>query len=743
MCLVGIIGAGKAFAAKAEIYLAETGSVRGNYTLYYDADKNTRSGVIVGWTDWDGTGQLDWDTKRAIEKITLHSSMKDARPTNLSSWFESMENLSTIVNLDYLNTSEVTKMAAMFRDCESLEAVDLSHFNTSKVTYMGFYGMFDGCKSIEKLDLRSFDISQLKGDNSTMFSDCESLKTILCDVNWSENPNLDYRDNPMFDGCTSLVGGNGTTYDPDHVALAYARPDVEGQPGYFTESPRYVYGVLSNNNKTLTLYYDKECAARGGNTDWSKNYNSAKEYHVTKIVLDESMKNAKPTSTSFWFGAFTELTEIQHLDYLNTSEVTDMEGMFAYCYALEKADVSHFDTRKVTNMSEMFASCESLSRLDVQGFDTREVTSMYIMFSFCAQVRKLDLRNFNMEKVENAEQMFYGCKELEEILCNDDWSLLNLDNADDMFDGCTSLVGGNGTEYDKNYVDAQYARPDLEGQPGYFTTFDELYGAVSGSTLTLYYDHLRKSRNGLLDWSAFSDQNITKIVVDDAVINVKPTSMKNWFANFSKVTAIEGTNHLNTWDVTDMSGMFSNCSALEAVSITGFLTWDVTDMSNMFLNCKALKEIDLSQINTMAVTNMSGMFSGCEQLTELDVESFFTWEVTNMSKMFYRCKALTTIYCSTDWSFVNSLAEGGAENMFYGCTKLVGGNGTKYSIDHVEEEYARPDEPDDYPGYFTVKENQAIKTVNGDSASYKYIRHGQLIIDRNGHLYNATGARVK
>ena len=39
----------------------------------------------------------------------------------------------------------------------------------------------------------------------------------------------------MFSLCNSLVGGNGTLFDGDHVDKEYARIDKEGTPGYFTD----------------------------------------------------------------------------------------------------------------------------------------------------------------------------------------------------------------------------------------------------------------------------------------------------------------------------------------------------------------------------------------------------------------------------------------------------------------------------------------------------------------------------
>ena len=45
------------------------------------------------------------------------------------------------------------------------------------------------------------------------------------------------------------------------------------------------------------------------------------------------------------------------LSAFDTSEVTNMGGMFTGCSSLTNLDVSNFDTSKVTNMSNMFLNC--------------------------------------------------------------------------------------------------------------------------------------------------------------------------------------------------------------------------------------------------------------------------------------------------------------------------------------------------------------------------------------------------
>ena len=66
-----------------------------------------------------------------------------------------------------------------------------------------------------------------------MFENCSNLRTIYVGEGWSTAAVVNSKN--MFDNCTSLVGGNGTTFDASHTDKEYARIDKPGQPGYFTE----------------------------------------------------------------------------------------------------------------------------------------------------------------------------------------------------------------------------------------------------------------------------------------------------------------------------------------------------------------------------------------------------------------------------------------------------------------------------------------------------------------------------
>ncbi len=145
-------------------------------------------------------------------------------------------------------------------------------------------------------------------------------------------------------------------------------------------------------------------------------------------------------NSDYLFYEFSKLTEIENLNLLDTSNVTNMAGMFYYCDKLTSLDVSKFDTSNVTNMSHMFSVCSGLTSLDVSKFDTSNVTDMRSMFSNCTNLTSLDLSKFDTSKVTNMGYMFSICSKLTSLdLSNFDTS--NVTNMSNMFSGCglTSL----------------------------------------------------------------------------------------------------------------------------------------------------------------------------------------------------------------------------------------------------------------------------------------------------------------
>ena len=423
---------------------------------------------------------------------------------------------SSLTSLDVtgFKTDNVWGMGSMFRDCSSLTSLDLSGFKTDKVTAMGemFYGcsgltsldlsgfktdnvtgmglMFAGCSGLTSLDLSGFktdnvtdmvqmfincsgltslDVTGFKTDNVTdmedMFRGCSSLTTIYAGDGWSTaniEIDLSYL---MFEGCTSLVGGAGTPYDPSHIDHTYARIDGgSDNPGYFTakggaQQPDAAepYAVLSDDNRVLTFYYDDQKTERNGMDVGPFDYHHSPSWYdqrlsITSVVFDNSFAGCTTlTSTAYWFFDLYKLTSITGISNLQTDNVTDMCWMFFLCSSLTSLDVTSFKTDNVTEMHDMFHGCSGLTSLDLSAFNTGNVTDMGSMFNGCRSLTSLDVTGFKTDNVGNMNGMFFGCSSLTSLDVSG-FKTDNVTNMGGMFRGCSSLTSLDLTSFKTDNV---------------------------------------------------------------------------------------------------------------------------------------------------------------------------------------------------------------------------------------------------------------------------------------------------
>ena len=158
------------------------------------------------------------------------SSFNTKNVTSMEYMFSRCSSL-TDLDLSNFNTANVTDMGSMFERCSALTSLDLSNFNTANVTDMTW--MFDSCSALTGLDLSNFNTEKVTNMYG-MFFGSSALTTIYADKTlWSTEGVSE--GGYMFYNCTNLVGGNGTIYDEAHTDSEYARIDLPGQPGYFTD----------------------------------------------------------------------------------------------------------------------------------------------------------------------------------------------------------------------------------------------------------------------------------------------------------------------------------------------------------------------------------------------------------------------------------------------------------------------------------------------------------------------------
>ena len=132
-----------------------------------------------------------------VKKIDLNN-LDTSNVTNMMSMFAICTSLADL-NIRNLKTSNVTNMANMFLSCYALSELDLSNFDTSNVTTM--QGMFAGDRNLKSIKFgQSFDTSNVT-KMGVMFNGCESLTELdVSNFNTSKAIDMNY----MFGGLPNI-----------------------------------------------------------------------------------------------------------------------------------------------------------------------------------------------------------------------------------------------------------------------------------------------------------------------------------------------------------------------------------------------------------------------------------------------------------------------------------------------------------------------------------------------------------
>lgn len=404
-----------------------------------------------------------------------------------SSWmFDKLYELEEIINLHLLNTDDVIYMRDMFCDCAKLKNVDLSNFETEKVVNM--IGMFARMTEIEYLDLTTFDTSSVT-EMGQMFTTDSALKRIYVSSDWSITDKVLAADGAgVFTACTNLIGGNGTKYD--ETKITYTMAVIDGtSPGYLTANYKLDTGIQVNHmikNKTQaeidawtlsTRFKDTtvKTITFGKTSDYYEdvmNYTGiAVDSHgsgVIKVyrkpngsmwdvyILSNNGKFVANEDSAWLFDNLILMTNINNLNMLDTSKVTNMRDVFCDCQTIKTLDLSNFSTVSATTFEGMFARMYFIEVLDLSNFNTKNLTTIKSMFvhSKSATETYADYMDVNPA--------------LKTIYVSNLWDVSKM-ASEVIFSNNTNLVGGNGTAFNSANVSATYARVDTDSTPGYLT----------------------------------------------------------------------------------------------------------------------------------------------------------------------------------------------------------------------------------------------------------------------------------
>lgn len=345
------------------------------------------------------------------------------------------------------------------------------------------------------------------------------------------------------------------------TALAVEEPPV-----------KILYWGYEDVSKTLYLSATEEAITNKEAT--ANAFNSAVSYidsefpwkeHRESVEHVEILNDIAPGSTANWFEDMKEITEIEGIEHLDTSNVWDMDSMFLNCESLESLDVSKFNTSNVTDMMYMFSGCEALESLDVSNFDTSKVNKISTMFGYCKALTYLDLSGLDMSSVDDVngtKYMFAYCEALESVnLSNVNAS--NVEDMSEMFKDSKALTSINFTNFKTSSAN------DM------LSMFEGCEALTS------------------LNLSSFETSNVT--------------GMSKMFSGCKKLKSLN-LSSFDTSNVTSMASMFSDCEKLKSLDLSNFNTSKVKRMALMFNKCTSLKSLDLSSFDMTSLETATSMF---------------------------------------------------------------------------------------------------------------------------------------
>ena len=463
-----------------------------------------------------------------LESIDV-SGFDTSNVWDMGGMFSECKQLETI-NLLNFNTAKAKTMQVMFSGCTSLKTLDLRSFTCESLTNME--SMFSGCKNLKTIyadydfDCRALSDPAATDEKNTsgnydidsnfanMFKGCEALVggsgttydsdivhnlRAVVDVNLAVEQTVFQSTKGYFthysganEGSTFIMNGQNLNAAIKTLANGSSKKhsftDTAIKKIYFGKTGDYNVSGLSSTNVD---------AAGNGTIKAYWNASTGTIYVLSNSTIVFS------TSSDYMFAYMNSLTGI-YFDNISTSAARTMQHMFAYCPSLSDLDLSKFethnvvdygscfrgcafnittahnniipylDTAKARDIGGLFMHCTNLTgALNLSSLSSAKAETIASLVEGCTGITSVNISGFTVgSALSNTSNMFSGCTSLVTIHTNADFNL-NVDqitNSGGMFTSCTNLVGGNGTKYNASYVGKTYARPDVTGTKGYFTS---------------------------------------------------------------------------------------------------------------------------------------------------------------------------------------------------------------------------------------------------------------------------------
>ncbi len=631
----------------------------------------------------------------------LSASLHTGKVTSMSSMFEGcskLQNLDEVANK--FSTGNVTTMYSMFRNCRVVKTLDLIGYNTEKVTDMSY--MFAGCTSLDKLKLNEFTSEKL-ASATYMFNGTKSSCTVWLpyDIGIKVYP-------------TQIHEGTFPNLKLVHPAQVLVMDN--GGNGYKMVflSNRTKYGdTYSDGSKIYRIYkhvMSNPSDSYMGANEWQMDtYNGSNALtKIKKVVFHSSFASVQPITTASWFEGMTQLTTIEGMEYLNTSDVTMMDRMFRQCSSLKEINLSSLNTANVKNMERMFEYCSKLKSVNLSLLNKQKLESIQGMFTNCTALESVSFGNFNAAVFDgDFSRLFEGCQTLKSVDLSA-FKDIKVTAMDHMFENCTSLERLDLSMLNTTGCTTSPLRdlsmlalfkgckalkqliigPDFHTVKNNYEIHPSLlvFDGVTDMAVKAPAEQRIEEHLGFVNHLGFIDGDHGWFEgLPEEQTQSQPVAQAIWTADNETLTfyygklrnegeTYGGKTVTKVWsgtNVTNKAAAWRN-SGIEGLVKTvvfdkSFATVKPQTMQLWFNGFKNMTSIvGMENLNVSEVKYMADLFHDCSSLTSIDLSHFNTANVTAMNNMFTNCKALTELNLST----FNTQKVTSATNLFYGCSGL-------------------------------------------------------------------------
>ena len=521
-----------------------------------------------------------------------------------------------------------------------------------------YSGLFTSCKAPS---IKIVSKSTTPTTTATMFKDCSEATDI--DVTGLVTTNVTTMDN-MFNGCSSIENLDLSNLNTAKVTTM-----------------QYFLANCSSLKQLPTGFTTLDVGKVKTPTYLLQNCSSLENIDLSSMSF--------PVATTFDY-MFYNCSSAKDIKLPTAgSSMKSLNYTFYGCDSLETFDLNGLNTGIITGISYLFGSGSTDNtiegKLDLDMSDWTMYTSLSFNSMFrgnkcCRSIILPDLSNVTLNGATALQYMFYQATSVETITIPTIKDASKVTTFANMFNGCKRLKTINGFN---NIISA---------------------GAKAGKPTTINQGLYR------MFYGCEALESVDLTGLDTSLMTQGDYS--NWQSTNGIIDMFNGCKSLKTLDIShfvlgsginNLSGLITNCEALESIALPDFSTTSITSAANLFNGCKSLKSLDnvtgypipwtkftnfanmfansgletftfdQNIINNRGSMYLNNMFSGCENLREVDASALgylVNDRYSTVKEIFANCPNLETVDISGFWYNGGYGTGSGLEGMFMNCTSL-------------------------------------------------------------------------